>query len=206
MGHKSYSQIKEFQNWNSISIDKEITKKASLLFDEEFRFENNASQFQSTLTTLGAQYKISKYLKVKSLYRYTYANTFEDGVETEHRFSADVMMRYKTNRITFGYRARYQMEYINFDVNTWHTLRNKFSAKYDIPKSHFLPYVEYEFYYPLNNPIQNSITKNRYTLGAEYEIYKNVSLSAYYRIQIRQAYSKYALNKYILGLGASISL
>jgi long-subunit fatty acid transport protein len=203
MGFQTFSQIEDFQLWNGYSVEKELNKKISVGLEQEFRFKNNASQFEDYLTTLGGGYKINKYLKVRGAYRFNYAKSIEEGVKNEHRFNVDLMLRYKLDRFVLGYRARYQVEYEKFEYNHYHDLRNKFGVKYNIRKTDFVPFAEYEFNYSLNYPAGNSIYRNRYTFGVDYEISKQLSVYSYYRIQTRRIYDKKPYNYYILGLGAN---
>jgi len=206
IGFQTFSQIKDFQSWNSISIEKKVNKKTSLLLDQEFRFQENASQFEDYITVLGAQYEINKYIKISGAYRFTYSTSFENGVKNENRYFADLSLKYKVNRFTLGSRTRYQMEYQKHELNHWHTLRNKFSVKYNINKSKLTPVADYEFYYSLNSPVKNLIYRSRYTLGMDYEISKTLSVNSYYQLQTQRDYLRKPRNTYILGLGLNITL
>ncbi|MDA3891385.1 MAG: DUF2490 domain-containing protein [Salinivirgaceae bacterium] len=202
----SYGQTEDFQNWNSISVKKKINDNTSLIFEQEIRLQDNASRFKDYITVLGGRYSISKYVKFQGLYRHTLSYDPEDGQENEHRWYADVYFKYKYERLKFGYRARYQLNYQQFNVNTWHHLRNKLTVKYDLPKSRIVPYAQYEFYYSLNNPIQNSIDKAKYTLGLDYALFDYMSVGAFYRLQYRHEYGRNPANRYILGIGIEFEI
>ena len=204
-GFETFSQVEDFQLWNGYSLEKNFNKKVAVSVEQEFRIRYNASQFEDYLTTLGGSYKINKYLKAAGAYRFKYAQNIEDGIKNEHRFNIDLMLRYKFDRFILGYRARYQVEYEKFEYNHFHALRNKFGVKYNIRKSDFVPFAEYEFYYSLNYPAGNEIYRNRYTLGVDYEITDYLSVYSYYRIQTRRLYDKEPYNFYILGLGANFT-
>jgi len=194
---------KDFQSWNSISVEKRIFKKYSILLDQDIRLDQNASMFKDYITVIGAHYVVNKYIKVRGLYRFTLSEDFEDGTSYEHRWYADGMLRYKPGRFIYGYRLRYQLSYEDLDANRFHHLRNRFTLKYDIPKSKILPYVGVELYYSLNDPIKNSVERSRYTAGIEYAISDYLGVSCFYRLQKRKTYGSKPYNRYILGLGAS---
>lgn len=204
-GGALFGQEKDFQNWNKISIEKEVIDDLSISLDQEVRLHNNASALKDYISVIGGSYRINKYAKVQGLYRLTVSNDFEEGTSYNHRWYADAMLRYRYARFIFGYRCRYQMAYEDYNINRWHHIRNRFSVKYDIPKSKILPYAQYEFYYSLNNPIQNSIEKTRYTFGLEYALTKDIDVSAFYRIQKRRNYGSKPYDRYILGISASYS-
>jgi len=201
-----FAQNQDFQSWNEISVEKKISKKVSLILNQDFRFQNNATLFKDYITVLGGHYKINKYLKIRGSYRFTYSYDVEDLYEYEHRFYGDIILRKKIDRFILGYRARYQLKYTEFDVNRWHHIRNRVNIKYNIPKSSFLPYAEYECYYSLNNPIQNTIDRNRYTVGLEYGVNDYLSVYSFYRLLIKREPYKDPYNGYILGLGLSFDI
>lgn len=199
------AQINDFQSWNKLSIEKTLNKKVSLILQQDFRFDNNATHFNDYITVLGGHYVFNKYIKVRGLYRFTSTNDIEKGQEKEHRLYGDVILRYKIERVIFRYRARYQVKFVPTDINRWHHMRNRFTLKYDIPKTSLLPYVQYEFYYSLNHPAQNKIDRQRCALGLQFDINNYLSVSSFYKVQLKRVYDKIPKNDYILGLGASIT-
>ncbi len=196
-------QKKDFQSWNEISLEKDLSKKASVSFEQDFRFQNNATLFKDHITEVGGQYKITKAFRIGGSYRYTHTIDLENGNQHEHRLSLEAIAKHKLQRFELAYKLRYQLNFEQFDQNRWHYLRNKFTVKYNLPKTSLLPFVEYEFSYSLNNPYKNSIDKHRFSLGFEYGLSKNIDVFSFYRIQLDREYFRTPSNKYILGLGAS---
>lgn len=201
-----FSQTEDFQIWSKLSVKKKINKEISLIFQQDIRLQQNATLFKDYITFLGGQYAFNKKIKIRGIYRYTHSPTLEDGTVNEHRFYADIMLRHKIDRFKLKYRGRYQVKFIQFDINRQHYLRNRFAIEYNVPKIPLSPYAEYEFYYSLNNPIDNSIIRNRYTLGADYKINNFMSIYSYYRIIVRREYLKIPYNNYILGMGVKFSI
>lgn len=201
-----FSQTEDFQIWSKLSLKKKINKEITIIFQQDVRLQQNASLFKDYITFLGGQYSFNKSFKIRGIYRYTHSPTIEDGTINEHRFYADIMLRHKIDRFRLKYRGRYQLKYIQFDINRWHYLRNRFTVEYNIPKIPLTPYTEYEFYYSLNNPVENSVIRSRYTLGADYKINKRMSVYSYYRLIIRREYLKTPYNNYILGVGVKFSI
>jgi hypothetical protein len=206
MGFHAHAQINDFKSWNTLSIEKTFSKKTSLILQQEVRFDNNATHFNDYLTVLGGQYAFNKHLKVRGFYRYTLTNDIEDGQEKEHRLYTDVVFGYNIKRIILNYRTRYQVKFVQTEINRWHHIRNRFTVKYDIPKSSLLPYIQYEFYYSLNHPALNKIDRQRCALGIQFDINNDLSISSFYRVQFKREYGKTPKNDYILGLGANLKL
>ena len=201
-----FSQTEDFQIWSKLAIKKKINKEISLIFQQDIRFQQNATLFKDYITFLGGQYSFNKKIKIRGIYRYTFSPTIEDGTINEHRFYADLMLRHKIDRFKFKYRGRYQVKSIDFDIYSMHYFRNRFTVEYNIPKIPLTPYAEYEFYFSLNNPVKNSIIRNRYTLGADYKISDIMSVYSYYRVIIRREYLRMPYNNYILGIGVKFDI
>ncbi|MCK9206276.1 MAG: DUF2490 domain-containing protein [Salinivirgaceae bacterium] len=205
----STSQIKDFQSWNSLSVEWGLTKKVSLWAEQEFRFEENASMLGSFNTVCGVQYKINSLIRVSGAYRYSYNHDNKDIIEQDHRFYADIMIRYKLDRFTASYRPRYQMVFQQptkdpFSHYNPQHIRHKLAVKYNIPNTPLTPFVDCELYESLNNPVKNTIEKTRYTAGVGYPINKIVTLEVYYRLEHRSDYIHKDRVSNILGFSCNL--
>lgn len=206
----SFSQYQDFECWTELSAETEVVKDFEVALTEEFRFNQNASYFNDWLNTLSIMYKINKYFKAGGGYRFGIERDLENVREYHHRFYAEGSAKYKFDRLTYYYRLRYQADYSQIyssddgttpEVN----LRNRLLMNYNIPKIPLFPFISYEFFYRLNNPDGNSIEANRYTLGLEYCFFKDLSASAYYRIQTKRGNNINPKNIYILGASLNYS-
>jgi len=66
-------------------------------------------------------------------------------------------------------------------AKSYHKLRSRLAASYDIRKSKFEPFAEVELY---NDLVSNfAMDKIRYTIGTDYKLSKTSKLSVYYRYQ-----------------------
>jgi len=198
------AQDKDFQNWNEFTLEKKVSKKLSILLGEEFRFVNNATQFDKLNSSVGGDYSFNKYIGIGVFYRYTFSRDIEDGNSQKHRIYTDLKLSYKFHRITASYRGRYQNQtttafHDQEGISNEQYLRNRIKIKYNVPKIPATPYVEAEYYYCLNNPYGRFIDRSRYTFGADYSLSKDFSVGLYYRVQIRRESFNKPLNSYILG-------
>ncbi len=205
LGFNSFGQFKDFEQWTDITVTKILSKKYSILVREEVRFNENATSFDDWLTTVGGHYAFNQNIKIQLLYRYALSKDLEEGNRHSHRISSDLYLRYKHRRVVFRYRIRYQRTYSQYNSSELghlpiQYLRNRFSIKYDIPKTPLMPYVQYEFYYNLNSMASNTIQVNRFTGGLDYDFNDNISTKVYYCFQKRDALSVKAKNTYILGV------
>ncbi len=192
-----------------MSLEWGVTKKISLWAEQEFRFEENASRMGSYNSVVGVQYKIHSLIRVSGAYRYTFKHDNKEINEQDHRLYADLLIRYKLNRVTLGYRPRYQMVFQQptdeaFSHYNPQHLRHKLSVKYNIPKSPVTPFADCEMYESLNNPVKNSVEKIRYTAGVDYAINKIVTLELYYRYEQRSDYIHKNQVSNILGFSCNL--
>lgn len=206
----SYSQEEDFQIWTELGLKKEIIDDVSLLLNQEFRFNENATTFDKWHSTLGVSYDINKYIRLRAMYRYTQNKDLEKGFEVAHRTLGDFILRKRVERFRLSYRLRYQMDYEkDFTGEALYmesqALRNRFKVAYNIRKNPLTPFVSYEFLYRLNNPYGNSIERNRFTFGLDYNVTDNLSANVYYRYQTTSGNDVKARNFYITGIGLAYS-
>jgi hypothetical protein len=200
--------------WNTISIEKEISKKFSAGIDEELRLRDNFAQLNLLYTNFGASYKPIKGVKLSLIYRliekYEGTNitfSFRD------RLMFDASYKYKLNNWSISYRSRIQAEVRNYytsrlgKIPEWFW-RNKFELKYAINKK-FEPYIGAEFRYQIKDP-RNPYSDDgwhrlRKFAGIDYNIDNNNSVGIYYLIQTEFGVTN-PQNLYILGLQYSLTL
>ena len=137
-----------------------------------------------------------------------------------HRLSASLTGSHKVHDIRFSLRERWQYTYRpskdverwDFDNAKWETktrsgkgknvLRSRLQAEYSKKKARLLPFASIEAY--------NSwaVDKVRYTIGTDYKLNKQHSLSLYYRFQDAMSDDDldYDPNIHLVGLSYTIKL
>ncbi len=200
--------VSDLEQWTSIGISKKLGKNWKLSLDQEFRFTNDISKFDTYFTDLGVDYKLNKHFSLGANYRF-YQNKNKDlDFVTQHRWNTDVKYKQKINRFTLAYRLRFQNKDEDFftgeSSNNLYNLRNKFSVDYNIKKFKFDPFLDVEIYRQLEDVNTSELSKLRWTLGLEYSLKKFGDLEMFYRIdnELNQSYNK---DSYIIGLGYKFS-
>jgi predicted porin len=200
--------VSDLEQWTSIGISKKLGKNWKLSLDQEFRFSNDISQFDTYFTDLGVDYKINKHFSVGANYRFYQNKNKEFDFVTQHRWNTDVQYRQKLNRFTLAYRLRFQNKDEDFftseSSNNLYNLRNKFSVDYNINKFKFDPFFNVELYRQIEDVNTTELSKLRWTLGIEYSLKKFGEVELFYRIdnELNQSYNK---DSYIIGLGYKFS-
>jgi hypothetical protein len=199
--------------WNTFSIEKEFTKKFSLMIDEELRLRDNFSRLNLFYTNIGASYKFIKNGKASLIYRpiQKYLGT-NRSFSFRNRLMLDLSYKYKFADFSLSYRSRIQSEIRDYYVsekgkNPEWFWRNKFEFKYYTKK--FEPYFGTELRYQIidsRNPETNyGWHRGRYFAGIDYNINKNNSFGIYFLIQKEYGISS-ADDLYIVGLQYSLTL
>lgn len=197
--------------WTTFSIDKKITRRWAIGFDQEFRLNNNVSNIDLFYSNLGISYRVNSF-KFSLVYRFINKNRDNDFYSKRHRVYFDAAYRYKLNKWTLGYRFRTQgqlKDYYSSDDGKYveSNLRHKIDISYDMDK--FTPYFGAEYFYQLNSPGfkegNNLWNSYRYFLGCDYEINRMHSVSLYYMVQ-HDFNTNNPMDTYIVGAGYGINL
>jgi len=196
--------VSDFEQWTSIGLSTKLTKNWELSFEQNFRFTNNASQFDIYFSDLGFDYKINKHFYLGANYRF-YQNKNKDGdFKTQHRWSTDFTYKQKVSRFKVSYRLRFQNKdedfYTSETSNNLYNLRNRLSIKYNIKGIKLDPFIETELYRQILEINSSELSKLRWTIGLEYPLKKFGDIETFYRLdnELNQSNSK---DTYIIGLG-----
>ncbi len=191
--------------------DKKVGKKLSFSIEAEMRTRNNFKTMDRWAFGLGAQYKMTNWLKVDAGYKLLNTNFREDidlkssgaynhwrpsywGIK--HRFYASLAGSYKfSNNIKLELRERWQYTYRpektverwDFDDEAWEDKVRSGKAKNQLRSRFEVSYDRKRaFFTPFASiELYNSwgIEKIRYNIGTDLRLSKQHHLSIYYRYQ-----------------------
>jgi Protein of unknown function (DUF2490). len=192
-------------------LSKKFTKKFEVQLEEEVRLNQNVSEFDRAMTTLGASYSLNKTFKAGAFYTWIYANNQQDDYyENRHRLGAWLQAGHKFGRLKVSLREKFLTTYRdedlgNYKYNPKSYLRSKLEVAYNIPNFPVNPYASVEMHYQVNNPKGNEIDKWRYTAGLEYNISKKFAIDLFYRYD-NEVNVKNPVNSSKLGVMAKFQL
>jgi hypothetical protein len=201
--------------WTTFTIQKKITKKISVVADQEFRLRENFQRINLFYTNLGVDYKLNKYFKLSPSYRAIQKIRLDNTVSHRHRLSMDATIKKKFNKITLAERVRYQIEVQDYLTSRKghlpeQFLRFKTDVKYDFV-SKITPFISCELRYQIRSWrgndmfYNNSFHRIRNIVGVDYEFNNKNSLTLYYLIQ-----NEFNINNleniYIIGIAYTLSL
>jgi hypothetical protein len=176
--------------WGEFALEKKISKKLSLEFEEEIRLNQNISRLNYIHSSIGGGYRLNNALKFAFAYRFTGKYTLNDEFSYRHRLNLDASYRYSFSDFTFTYRTRIQSELKNYlsssnGKNPAWEWRNRFVAKYSHKK--ISPYVGFEIFYQIkdarNPELDNTWPKHRLYVGVDYKLKKRNEIGVSFLIQ-----------------------
>ena len=196
------AQEKDFCIWTTVNIEKKFSKKFTAVLSQEFRFDENASQLDNAFTNITAEYNFTKNLNASFNYRLINKRLIDGHYQQRNRIYVDVAYRLKQNDYSFTLRTRFQDQFRNaFSENAelpaiWYW-RNKLTFKYNLKE--FKPYSYFEIFYPLNDPVINTIDNLRFAVGCNYDFTKKHSVNLYYLIN-KEINVKNPVTSFIAGI------
>lgn len=217
----------DFGIWYSAGVEKKLSKQWSVDVEGEFRTRNDARTADRWDIGAGVEYKLTKNVKLGAGYNLIWQNAPEkitthddDGSynnwrpsfwSARHRVHFDVTGSVDVGRVRLSLRERWQYTYrpaatttrYDFDNAYWedtnvgskakNVLRSRLQAAWNTPHCKIDPYANVELFNSW------SLTKVRYTLGADWKITKQHGVGIFYRYQNVRDNDENQPDEHILG-------
>ena len=208
-GFNSFGQYKDFNQWTSLSLQKDLLKGLDLEIDLEHRLKNNMKTRDQSFIDIGLEYSY-KNLSASLIYRFSSINDAESEYIWANRFSYQLAYSREVKRFELSFRGRYQNHYENYYSSELgyipdKHLRTRIKLLYNIRGIPIDPFISYESFMQLNYDQPRLIDKERYSIGANYKINKDNSFGITFHIQPRRNTSN-PETAYILGVNYSYDL
>lgn len=184
------AQTQDFNSWSTFSLNKKLNDKFKAGTDLEFRMRDNLTNYNLFYVNLGVTYKPLDWLSVSGVYRFIHKHKDDGTYGLRNRYYLDAAAKFKTGQFSFGYRARYQVEFRGAGYSDKYAglpeiyLRHKFDIKYKI-NDRFTPYVGTEVREQITNPRVPyldafSFDRDRLYAGVDFSINDNNTLGFYF--------------------------
>lgn len=200
----NYAQRNDAAIWESITLEKRLTSKTLLHFQQAARIAQNITQIKRTHYDIGLTYKINKIVSTSLDYRFINRFFTENGTSIRHRIFWTLSLKKKIQPFVFIYRHRLQGQVNDFyssedgKIPNYYS-RSKLTVKYEFNK--LSPYLATELYIKIINN-WNTLLPNRYRVlgGFEYQLNKMNELELYYLFD--RHFNEYnPLTNYVIGIG-----
>ncbi len=205
----TFSQEQDFEIWTGATVKSKFLKILEISVEEQFRFNNNATQISKYFTDLGLSYDITKNIEIGGFYRYIRFRQLDGNYNYWHRFYTDLTIKKDIRRFQLTFRSRYQARYVDVVYRDLGYLqknysRNKLSIEYYHRKYPINFVIANEWYYQINRYEGSKFDKYRIEFGLDYVINQNNKVKASYTLQ-REINVANPLYTYILELGYAYS-
>lgn len=195
--------LNDWESWNSIGLKYKLNKKWSFELQENLRLKEDISEIDKYFTQLGAQYNITKKLKVGIAGRYISKNDNTgnvQGYENYFRFHIGAQYKHKINEFTLAYRLGYQNKNeLGVDDYANQHIRFKAAVGYNIKHWKLDPEISGEIFNHFEKDEENGFDKYRITIGSEYNMKNYGKIKFYYRFK-KQLNETFPETKNIIGL------
>ena len=204
--HKNYAQdedLNDWESWNSIGLKYKLNKKWSFELQENLRLKEDISEIDKYFTQLGAEYNITKKLKLGIAGRYISKNDNTgavQGYENYFRFHIGVQYKHDINKFTFAYRLAYQNKNeLGVDDSANQHIRFKAAVDYNIKHWKLDPEISAEIFNHFEKGEEDGFDKYRITVGSTYNMKDYGKIKFYYRYK-KQLNEDFPETKNIIGL------
>jgi len=180
----------DFQIWNTDIEEMKLNKNAKLVFEEEFRLGDNASDFYYEHYDVVYVYELSKYFNAGIGYRYIKEMKNKAfRVENEPYLLATLF--WELAGFKFDSRNRFEYRTFNYNQVDSGRYRNKFTVKFPwkFTKREIQPYLADEIFVRFNG---TDLNQNRIFTGLGFNMTKNLKGEIYYMLQSTKNYSQLA--------------
>ena len=171
----------DFQVWNTDVEEVQLKKNLKLVFEQEFRWANNAKEFYYQHYDAGLAYAFNKAWSVGGGYRQIYARTAHQPWLTES--SPYLFFTYFGELAGFKFddRNRFEYQYFSFQADTGR-YRNKLTVKapWKFTKLEIQPFISEEFFIMIGG--DQGLNQNRLSAGFSFNLTKKLKAELYYML------------------------
>lgn len=163
--------------WYGGDLSLSLSKKLSISFEEQIRYEEGNKDYNQSFTEAGLKYKFNKIFYLAPSLRYS----VRPEQENRRRISLDVGAKLKKKKSPFkvNLRIRYQNTTEENSNKVLTYMRHKAAATYELT-SKWSTYLGSEYFFRFDR--RNDWRGRRYTIGLNYQIKKRMKLNFFYRV------------------------
>src|SRR6187549_3507592 len=89
------AQVNDAGLWASINLEKKFSKKVSIHFSEELRFNENISELGVFFSEFTGEYQFNKILSLSGGYRFIQRRRLDDSYSIRHRYIINLNVKDK---------------------------------------------------------------------------------------------------------------
>lgn len=170
----------DFQVWHSEAQQVKINKNLRAVFEEEFRWADNANDFYYRHYDCGFVWGLNKNLDIGLNYRWV-CEKKNGKFKEENRPHLNAFVKWEIFSLKLEDRSRLQYRHFDYQTDFWQ-YRNKITVKFPciFSKIEIQPYIADEIFI---NFYGAAFTRNRFYSGLAMNIIRNLKVEIYYLFQ-----------------------
>jgi hypothetical protein len=153
------------QLWLEAGLDKELSKKTTVSFVQNLRFDEDVSRVMGVMPDLGLDHRAMRWLDLGAGYRLAYERRRNGDMELRHRLHVQGQLRFDAGDFRLRYRLRFQERIRSDDLR--HVVRNRIRVDYRGIRP-WVPIVSAETFHRLADDDPIVLRKRRYSAGLRY--------------------------------------
>lgn len=180
----------DFQVWNTDYEEIKLNDKSKLVFEEEFRWGNNASEFYYQHYDVGFSYDFTKWLNAGGGYRQIY-ELYKGKFKPDNDPYLTATLSGGVSGFKFDDRSRMEYNDFNHKMDFWR-YRNKFTLKFPwkFTNLQIQLVVSDEIFIVFGRP-STQFNQNRFSPGISMNLTKNLKAEIYYMLQSAKSSGKW---------------
>lgn len=191
------------QVWLEAGVSLTPTKRVEINIVPSVRFDQDVSRFQSFLPELSVRYRVKKWLRVGSGYRFEYERNKDGDLVVRHRVTADARLRATPGPLRLDHRLMLVEQFRPASKDQYRTfVRNAITVSYRQARP-WVPAVSAEVFHALGDLDQLAYDRLRLTAALAHVREKD-AIEVFLRLQVHA--DPMAESLYIIGLGSSFEL
>ena len=181
-------QVRDFQSWWELELEKKITGKLDLNAELEQRFKNNSLEYSRSLLTLGASYDPLDYLRIAGGTRMVLVKEGEQGLGMRYRIHLEGRGSYVLSGFDLSLRSRIQYGFEDFLILRYFAInklvnRNRVKVARHISGTRFGWFASAESWHGQGNDSRWITFAMRYTAGLRFSPNFTSRLSLRYMLE-----------------------
>lgn len=178
MAGSMYAQVDQFSSWTGVKVSYGITSRLKASGHLEFRSKDNFKEADRLGITLGLNYKMNSWLRVKGSYEFHYRNVSGGPWKARNRYKVGATGSVAWNEVKFSLRELFQETFFRGEVEN--RLRSRLKISYEPEKWLVKPYYSTELYQPIGDDAFFTAARIRYRPGVVIAFSKQYALDVFY--------------------------
>lgn len=172
--------------WSTYKISAKVNERINLNLIEQFRLNNNMSNFYTYVQYAGASYKITDYFDTALWYKLVSSKTNQNWSES-HRFDIDGTFKFNLDKFKLSNRSRVER---NTTKSSWlYRDRIKFAKDIKISNKKITPFISNEFFLDIDP--HYGYHENRAEIGFSMDIIKHLKLDISYMCRAKKEHGEW---------------